>query len=745
MLSNDYVESIANSIIRQLEMGTAPWVRPWKPGERFMPLNPTTGKEYHGMNAVWLLSVQEEKGYRDNRWLTYKQANAMDAQVNRGEKGTQIQYWKWTDDVPVMEDGKPLKDDNGKTLKQTVKLQQPRVWCASVFNANQITGMPDNIEHKVKEEWERHQEAEALLNDSKANIIYQPGNRAFYRPSTDSITLPEREQFPSMDGFYATALHELGHWTGHQSRLDRDLLHPFNSEGYAKEELRAEIASLMLGEQLGIGHDPGQHVAYISSWIKALKEDPREIFRAAADAEKIKKYLHGREMLQEQQETIQHQKPLQVMVSEADIALRTSPERVYLAVPFIQKNQARALGAKWEPAEKSWYAPAGVDLEPFQQWLTKQELHIEPKQSPEVEFADALQTAGLVLSDAPIMDGTLHRVPVEGDAQGQKSGAYVGHLDGHPAGYINNYKTGYEADWKSQQRQTTLTAAEKAKLTAEAAERKATRAKERDAIQEKTANTVATLWQASELAQTHPYLEAKDVQPYGLRINTVGTLELPGDKTDEKPQQWSKKGDLLVPFQDIDGHFLGAQAIDGSGLKSFPRGARLHGGHHVLGNLASSDKVLLAEGYATAASLHKATGLPVIVAFHSGNLPTVALAYKEKYKDLTLVIAGDNDHTKPINVGRQKAQEAAFLVGGHILLPKFEKGAPGSDWNDIAKTRGENELKSQLTIGLRDIERNILAAKLAMAANEKQQQPEQKLTRPKTELVQSAGGRTLAP
>lgn len=744
MLSKDYVESVANSIIHQLEMGTAPWLKPWKPGERFLPLNPSTGKEYHGMNAVWLLSVQEEKGYRDNRWLTYKQANALDAQVNRGEKGTQIQYWKWTDDIPVTENGKPLKDDNGKTLKQTVKLQKPRVWCATVFNANQITGLPENIEQAVTEEWERHQEAEALLNDSKANIIYQPGNRAFYRPATDSITLPERSQFTSMDSFYATALHELGHWTGHQSRLDRDLQHPFNSEGYAKEELRAEIASLMLGEQLGIGHDPGQHVAYISSWIKVLKEDPREIFRAAADAEKIKQYLHGREMLQEKQETIQHQEPSQVMVSEADAALRTSTDRVYLAVPFVQKGKASALGAKWDRAEKSWYVPAGIDLEPFQQWLeTKQELHTEPKLSPELEFAEALQAAGLVLNDAPVMDGTLHRVPVEGDTAGQKSGAYVGHLDGHPAGYINNFKTGYEADWKSQQQQTTLSATEKAKLAAEAEERKAARAKERDAIHEKTASTVAALWEASKPAQTHPYLEAKGVQSYGLRINTVGSLELTGDKTDEKPQQWSKAGDLLVPFQDIDGHFLGAQAIDGSGLKSFPRGSRLHGGHHILGNLASSDKALLAEGYATAASLHKATGLPVIVAFNSGNLPTIAQAYREKYQDLTLVIAGDNDHTKSINVGRQKAQEAALLVGGHVLLPKFDNGAPGSDWNDLAKMKGENELKSQLTAGLQDIDRKVLAAKLTMTASAKQQ-PEQKLTQPKAELVQSAGGRTLS-
>lgn len=119
----------------------------------------------------------------------------------------------------------------------------------------------------------------------------------------DSITMPERGQFPSADNYYATALHELGHWTGHPSRLDRDLSNPFGSEGYAKEELRAEISSMILGNELGIGHDPGQHVAYVGSWIKVLQEDPLEIFRAAADAEKIQAFV----LAFEQQQVQDHQ------------------------------------------------------------------------------------------------------------------------------------------------------------------------------------------------------------------------------------------------------------------------------------------------------------------------------------------------------------------------------------------------------------------------------------------------------
>ena len=109
--------------------------------------------------------------------------------------------------------------------------------------------------------------------------------------ASDKIHLPPRDSFKSADTFYSTALHELSHASGHTSRLDRDLAHPFGSVGYAKEELRAEIASLMIGEALGIGHDPGQHAAYVKSWIQILKDDPKEILRASRDADKITGYV----------------------------------------------------------------------------------------------------------------------------------------------------------------------------------------------------------------------------------------------------------------------------------------------------------------------------------------------------------------------------------------------------------------------------------------------------------------------
>src|SRR6478609_514795 len=224
MSSLSYAEDFSNGIIKQLKEGTAPWIKPWEPGESFKPYNASTGNEYKGLNALWLMSVAEAKGYGDNRWMTFKQASGQDAHVNKGEKSTTIQYWKWTQEQNKLgEDGKPLRDEEGNLVKIAVPLEQPKVFYAKVFNAEQISGLEPALPKTLLSEPERHEQAEKLLSASGANILYRSGSRAFYQPSTDRITMPERPQFKSPDAFYATAFHEVGHWTGHESRLNRDL------------------------------------------------------------------------------------------------------------------------------------------------------------------------------------------------------------------------------------------------------------------------------------------------------------------------------------------------------------------------------------------------------------------------------------------------------------------------------------------------------------------------------------------
>lgn len=294
-LQKSYTDKVAEKIIEALENGTAPWVRPWKGAElnNIRPYNPTTNKSYKGINFINLSIEQINKGYNDPRWLTYKQAQALGANVHQGEKGTPIQYWQFTEEITVLDENKkPILDKDGKPKKMTVDLENPKVFYSTVFNANQIDGLPKiEISAENKKTFEVIEEAEKILKNSHAKITHQSGNKAYYLPSTDSITLPLREQFISEMEYYSTALHELGHWTGHSSRLNRDLTGSFGSESYAKEELRAEIGSYMLCSNLSLDFDPGNHNAYIKSWVKNLQDHPNEIFKAASDAGKITQFL----------------------------------------------------------------------------------------------------------------------------------------------------------------------------------------------------------------------------------------------------------------------------------------------------------------------------------------------------------------------------------------------------------------------------------------------------------------------
>uniref|UniRef100_UPI0035CD0389 ArdC family protein n=1 Tax=Rugamonas fusca TaxID=2758568 RepID=UPI0035CD0389 len=202
---------------------------------------------------------------------------------------------------------------------------------ATVFNAEQIEGLPP-IERR-EQTWNPIERAEQILLTSGATVHHGEYDRAFYRPSTDSIHLPDKEQFPTADNYYATALHELGHWTGHESRLSRDLVHPFGSEGYAKEELRAEIASMILGDAIGIGHDTKQHAAYVNSWIKVLQDDPLEIFRAAADAEKIQDFVLGLDEKLVQDESAQMGRQNAASAEQAPVSAVQNATEVDMGIP----------------------------------------------------------------------------------------------------------------------------------------------------------------------------------------------------------------------------------------------------------------------------------------------------------------------------------------------------------------------------------------------------------------------------
>ena len=296
---DDYHAAFAGKLKEQIAQGVAPWQKPWKPGERRLPENLHTGKAYRGGNSVYLSVTQEAKGYSDNRWATYKQIKELDGQVRKGEKATQVLFYKFDDDKEKTQAGAP--DTPASSPEGTAEKDQtrpPLVRCYAVFNVEQADGLKldrRDDDRDMVPEWEAHQTAERVIQESGVRVHHERGDRAVYNLATDTVTLPEREQFPSANGYYQTALHELGHATGHPSRMDRDTLQEgagkFGSEVYAREELRAEMSAMMTGERVGVGHDGSRGAAYVEGWLKALDKDPKEIYKAAADAQKISDYL----------------------------------------------------------------------------------------------------------------------------------------------------------------------------------------------------------------------------------------------------------------------------------------------------------------------------------------------------------------------------------------------------------------------------------------------------------------------
>lgn len=272
----DIYQTVTDSIIAALETGVKPWACPWQrtPGMSGLPSNYATGMGYSGMNIMLLWCSASEQGFNDSRWMTYKQAKAEGGQVRKGEHGTTAIFYTM------------LERENNEGETEYI----PMLKTFTVFNVEQIDGLTLSDEAVFPAEtFEPLPQAEALFRNSGATIIAK-GQNAFFAPSTDEIHLPERRLFSDAANFYATGMHELVHWSGAKSRLNREMKGKFGSEDYAFEELIAELGSAFLMADLGIVGEV-QHESYIASWLKALRNDKRYIFKAASAASKAHRYL----------------------------------------------------------------------------------------------------------------------------------------------------------------------------------------------------------------------------------------------------------------------------------------------------------------------------------------------------------------------------------------------------------------------------------------------------------------------
>ncbi len=263
--------------------GRLPWTKVWSNASLYY--NPVSACKYRGGNQLRLADAAILYGFQDTRWMTYKQAASVGLQVQKGARGVLLEKWIFSEqasqDQALRTDGKEL------SVEEMHEMLRPKVAYFIVFNGDQIEGLeplPSRNRDVFADEM-----PDRLISVSECEVkeVAQPD--ACYIPGQDVILMPLRSTFQSADAFSMTLLHEMGHSTGHQSRLKRKIENTFGSEDYAREELRAELSAAFTSGQLGIVSEASHSntAAYLQCWITVLQKDPNELFRAAADASRI--------------------------------------------------------------------------------------------------------------------------------------------------------------------------------------------------------------------------------------------------------------------------------------------------------------------------------------------------------------------------------------------------------------------------------------------------------------------------
>lgn len=311
-------KQLVDQVLANLEKGNLFWTQGWVAAGA--PESAVTGKKYRGINNLYLSLVAMAENYGDNRWATFRQMEEKGWTFKKDEEGhtlgkgksVSVEYYEMRDKETKRRFDRSVLD--GMTFDEQREYMDKNVYWLRrfyrVFNCSLMDGVPAK-EMPTIDVNDRIEKAEAILdywNANESKIVYG-GSQAFYRPSTDEVHLPEREKFKSTQSFYDTAFHEIGHSTGHESRLNRDLSGGFGSQSYAMEELRAEIASIFMAQDLGI--EPSEdrlqnNAAYIQSWKDEIKENPNALFTAIADADKIARYVSSKEQAYRQTKDVEY-------------------------------------------------------------------------------------------------------------------------------------------------------------------------------------------------------------------------------------------------------------------------------------------------------------------------------------------------------------------------------------------------------------------------------------------------------
>jgi antirestriction protein ArdC len=279
----DVYRRVTDSIVNAIEAGVSNWRMPWHTSGKFAfsPINVASKKPYRGINTICLWAAAQSKGYERGEWATYQQWHERGAQVRKGQKATLVVFWKFANSTETQEDGEEHPVTSSRLLFTRGY---------SVFNAAQVEGYTPKAAPNTPIE-QRIESAERFFSRITARVFHQ-GNRAFYSPADDTITLPPFTAFFTPADYYSTRAHESGHWTSRLDRCNRELGKRFGDNAYAVEELVAELTAAFTLAHLGMSSMPREdHAQYIASWLKVLKVDKRVIFTAASKAQQATDYL----------------------------------------------------------------------------------------------------------------------------------------------------------------------------------------------------------------------------------------------------------------------------------------------------------------------------------------------------------------------------------------------------------------------------------------------------------------------
>lgn len=284
----DVYDVITARILELLDQGIVPWRKPWRGGRAGMPKNLVSGKTYRGVNVFLLHCASVADGFDSPYWLTFRQAKARDGSVRKGEHGMPVVFWNWVE-----------REKRDATTGETTTEEIPFLRYYTVFNVEQCEGVeyPKADGQVPTLDFEPIAACEAAVYGftDKPVIEHDGHGRAFYRPSDDTVHLPDRGRFDSEHAYYATLFHELTHSTGHESRLNRrpsaEERH-FGSLDYGKEELVAEMGAAFLCGHCGIdGQTIEQSAAYVDGWRRVIRQDKKLVVHAAAQAQKAADYI----------------------------------------------------------------------------------------------------------------------------------------------------------------------------------------------------------------------------------------------------------------------------------------------------------------------------------------------------------------------------------------------------------------------------------------------------------------------